>query len=222
MFHKNVKGKFLGYLFPSGFKILGVNSTEVPSGEFFFENRNFLCSRYRFLGVTLLIKHIVLKVNNYELILITKLYVDEKGKMKLQFHRYLSDKVSKDNLNLLKKKGKIRNYFSKLVSAPISSLNITYMNSLENLTCHKEGFQMSEKGPDSYMINYGKVENHIGLKWNQKSTCQFLPVKRKDTRNTLPRRLRNSIGTTMVYIIPASEIEHSYVHDSDTKLFLIP
>ena len=134
----------------------------------------------------------------------------------------MSDKFSKDNLNLLKKKVKIQNYFSKPVNAPISSLKITYINSLENLTCHKEGFQMSEKGPDRCIIIYGKVENHIGLKWNQKSTCQFLPVKRKDTRNTLPRRLRNSIGTTLVYIISASEIEHSYVHDSDTELFLIP
>ena len=82
----------------------------------------------------------------------------------LHFQRFLSDKISKDNLNLLHKEGKILNYFSETVSAPISSLKITYINSLENLTCHKEGYQMSEKGPDSYVIKYGKIESNIGLK----------------------------------------------------------
>ena len=184
-------------------------------------NRNFLCSMYGLLGVVLPIKPTLGKVNNCELILIIKFYVDEKGDTNLIFHRYLSHKSSGENLHMLMKKGTIHNYFSMPLSASMKSLNITYMNSLQNLTYYTEGYQLSENGPDSYMINYAKIDNPIGLKWKQKSTSSFLPVKRKHSREFLHRRLKNSLGIMRVYVIPDSEIEQSYIHDKGTKLFLI-
>ena len=96
------------------------------------------------------------------------------------------------------------------------------MNSFQNLISYKEGYQMSEKGPDSYVINYKKIENRIGLKWKVKPTAEFLSMKRKNSTQMLPRRLKNSLGKTTVYVIPASEVESAYIHDSGTKMFLIP
>ena len=68
---------------------------------------------------------------------------DEKGETNLMFQIYLSHKRSGDILNMLLETGKIEKYFSMPVSDPINSLNITYMNSFQNLICDKEGYQMS-------------------------------------------------------------------------------
>ena len=55
------------------------------------------------------------------------------------------------------------------------------MNSFQNLASNKEGYQMIEQGPDSYVINYKKIENCIGLKWKVKPMAKFLPLKRKNS-----------------------------------------
>ena len=68
----------MGYLFPSGFRILGFKSDMHRIGEFFFENRNFVRSRYGLLGAALPKRTKVGQLNKYELIIITKLFVDEK------------------------------------------------------------------------------------------------------------------------------------------------
>ena len=60
--------------------------------------------------------------------------------------------ICHDSLNLLRDKKILNKFFSKPVSEPVDSLNITYLNSFENLTCYKEGYQMSVNGPDSYVI----------------------------------------------------------------------
>ena len=85
----------------------------------------------------------------------------------------------------------INDYFSRPVSAPITSLKITYMNSLLNLTCHEEGYQMSSGGPDSYVIKSEKISHPITLSWKRKDACSLLPLKRKAIRDMLPRKLKN-------------------------------
>ena len=50
VFHKDVEGVFKCYLFQGGFRIMGVRRNATCFGEFFLENRNFLCSRYGLLG----------------------------------------------------------------------------------------------------------------------------------------------------------------------------
>ena len=154
-----------GLSFPSGFRILGLRSDEIISGEFFMENRNLVHGNYGLLGEALPKEVLVGKIHRCELILITKLYVDKKGETNLRFLRYSGERISDDSLISLNKKGKIHDYFSNPVSAPINSLNITYMNSLINLTCHKEGYQMNKDGPDSYAIEFEKINNQIKLRW---------------------------------------------------------
>ena len=134
VFHLNKEGEFTGYLLPSGLRILGLRSKVNISGDFFMENRNLVCGNYGLLGASLPKEILVVKINRCELILITKLYVDEKGETNLRFLRYSGNRISDDNLISLNNKGKIHDYFSTPVSAPITSLNITYMNSLKNLT----------------------------------------------------------------------------------------
>ena len=46
VFHKDEDGKFLGFLFPSGYRIRGIPHETSNKGEFFMENRNFLVRRY--------------------------------------------------------------------------------------------------------------------------------------------------------------------------------
>ena len=58
------------------------------------------------------------------------------------------------------KQGIIHQFFSEPVSISIDSIQITYLNSFDNLSPNKEGYQMSENGPDSYFINYQQVKNH--------------------------------------------------------------
>ena len=86
------------------------------------------------------------------------------------------------------------------------------MNSFQNLICDKEGYQMSLQGPDSCEINHEKVENHIGLKWKLKYMSNFPPVKRKHSREFLPRRFKNCLGNMSIYVIPASELGKRYVY----------
>ena len=162
------------------------------------------------------------KIHKCELILITKLYVDEKGETNLMFLRYSGKTRKFDNLKTLSDKGMIHDYFSTPVSAPIASLRITYMNSLLNLTCHEEGYQMSTLGPDSYVIKCEKIRNPMTLSWKLKDACSLLPVKRKAIRDMLPRRLKNSLCMTEIYIVTSSDIENKYIHDPSSKLFLIP
>ena len=161
LFHLNMEGEFTGYLFPSGFRILGLRSDKIISGEFFMENRNIVGGNNGLLGAALPEEVLVGKINMCEMILTNKLYEDEKGVMNLRYLRYSGKRITHDNLNSLKKKGKIHDYFSNPVSAPINSMNITYMNSLQNLTCHKEGYQMNKDGPDSYAIKFEKIKNQI-------------------------------------------------------------
>ena len=96
------------------------------------------------------------------------------------------------------------------------------MNSFHNLTCYKEGYQMSVKGPDGYVINHHTVENPVRLKWKLKTNHSFMPIKRKDSREFLPRRLKNSQEITKVYIIIASNAVEKLCCTFKTKLFLIP
>ena len=116
------------------------------------ENRNFTRSKHGLLGASLPKKVNVGKIHKCELILITKLYVDVKGETNLMFLRHYGKTNKVDDLKTLSDKGRIHDYFSTPVSAPITSLNITYMNSLLNLTCHEEEYQMSTHDPDSYVI----------------------------------------------------------------------
>ena len=96
------------------------------------------------------------------------------------------------------------------------------MNSLHKLTCYEKGYQMCIRGPDSYTVDYEKVDNHIGLTWNIKSASSFLPIPRKHRREFFPRRLLNSLGKMNLYVIAVSEIKNKYIHFSGKKLFLIP
>ena len=186
------------------------------------ENRNFTKSKHGLLGASLPKKIKVGNIHKCELILITKLYVDVKGETNLRFLRYSGSRSKEDYFKILSDEGRINDYFSRPVSAPITSLNITYMNSLLNLTCHEEGYQMSTHGPDSYVIKCEKTRNPLTLSWKQKETCSLLPMKRKAVRDMLPRRLKNSLCMTNIYIITASKIENKYIHDPSSKLFLIP
>ena len=58
------------------------------------------------------------------------------------------------------KKGIIHKFFSEPVSISINLIKVIYLNSFDNLTHKKEGYQMSENGPDSYFINYQEVKSH--------------------------------------------------------------
>ena len=92
VFHIDEAGNFMGYLFPSGFRIIGLKSNHYSKGEFFLENRNFVRSRYGLLGALIPKSPKIGLINKCELILVTKLFVHEKGDMHLTFHRYLCDK----------------------------------------------------------------------------------------------------------------------------------
>ena len=104
--------------------------------------------------------------------------------------------------------GTIQNYFSETVSANISSISLTYLNSFKNLIPFREGYQMNETGPDIYSINYHEVKNPIKLEWNMKKECQYLPIGRKDCLEFLPRRLKNSQGRSRILVILASESDN--------------
>ena len=78
VFHKSVDGNFKGYIFPGGFRIMGIDQRTACSGESFLENRNFLCSRYGLLGAVIPKKASVCCVIETDLILISKLYEDQK------------------------------------------------------------------------------------------------------------------------------------------------
>ena len=168
VFHINEEGNFKGYLFPSGFRILGIKSDKRIKGEFFLENRNFVKSRYGLLGAVLPKTPAVGQINKCEMILITKLYIDEKGDMCLKFHRYLSHKGWKTNLKNLMEAGTMNDYFSGQDKVPVKSLRLAYMNSFLNLVPYKEGYQMKEEGPDSYVINYKRLK--LVSHWNGKKT----------------------------------------------------
>ena len=89
VFHKSQEVKLIGYLFPSVFRILGIKWDVNLQGEFFIENRNFLRIRHGLLGVAFSKQSVTGQVNLCEIILITKLYVDEKGEMIINYLRYL-------------------------------------------------------------------------------------------------------------------------------------
>ena len=57
-------------------------------GEFFIENRNILKNQYGLLAAIVPDKPEVGCVNKCELILVTKLFVDSKGKIKLTMHKF--------------------------------------------------------------------------------------------------------------------------------------
>ena len=184
-----------GLSFPSGIRILWIRSDKIILGEFFMENRNLVRGNNGLLGAALPKEVLVGKINRCELILITKLYMDEKGDENLRFHRYLIHKSSGDNLHMLMKKGKIHNYFSTLVSSPIKSLNITYISSLQKLRYYKEGYQMNNDGPDSYAIKFEKTNNPIKLRWKQKTNLFFLTCEKKGIMRYVPKE----VGKFFVY-----------------------
>ena len=138
------------------------------------------------------------------------------------FHRYLSHKGWKTNLKNLMEAGTMNDYFSVQDNVPVKSLRLAYMNSFQNLVQYEEGYQLREEGPDSYVIYYKKIENSIRLKWKEKSTAKLLPAKRNNLTQCLPRRLKNSLGKTTVYVIPASEVKSANILESVSKIFLIP
>ena len=156
------------------------------------------------------------------MILISKLHEDKEGVINLKFRKYLGNKGGGQYLSMLKERGTIKNFFSKPVSANINSLNIAYMNSLHKLTCYEKGYQISTRGPDSYTVDYEKVDNHLGLTWNINAASSFLPITREHRREFFPRRLLNSLGKMNLYVIAASQIKKKYIHFSGKKLFLIP
>ena len=98
-------------------------------------------------------------VTETDLVLISKLYEDEKGETRLKFQRYLTSKYTDQSLNSLMNRDIIHHYFLDPVSTSISSIKLSYLNSFENLFPYREGYQMSEQGPDSYFINYHEVKN---------------------------------------------------------------
>ena len=85
MFHKNKEGKFMGYLFPSGNRIVGMKSLLSISGEFFYGKQNFQSSKYGLLGALLPEEPITGKIYECKLILISKLYEDEHGEVYLKY-----------------------------------------------------------------------------------------------------------------------------------------
>ena len=111
IFHKSKKGNFKGYLFSSGYRILHVKQTSWYCGEYFLENRNFLRSKYGLLGAIIPKKPTVGNVYNCELILISKLYMDEIGNMKIKYQRYLDHGNQHDSLNTLMNQGEIQIFF---------------------------------------------------------------------------------------------------------------
>ena len=119
-------------------------------------------------------------------------------------------------------KGIIHQFFSNPVSRSISSIKITYLNSFDNLSPNEDGYQMSENGPDSYFINYQHVNKQLKLIWEMKKGFEYLPNGRRNSKGMFPRRLKNSIGESRVFIVLPSVIKKPYNHISGSKLFLIP
>ena len=223
VFHRNYNGEFVGFFFPSGYRILGKKTCVKKTGEFFLENRNFQSSRNGLLGAILPKNPKVGHINKCELILTRKLTKDKMGEMKLTYLKFSESNLrSNESLIILQDKGKLKDYFSSEVSTSVNSLNITYMNSMESLSFDKGGYQMSLVGPDNFVIENNMIENHIRLEWKQKLICSSLTGKRKHTRDMLPRRLANSLYKTNICIIAETELKSSYVHDMATKFFLIP
>ena len=56
---------------------------------------------------------------------------------------------------------------------------------------------------------------------NINSTSSYLPIRRKHSREFLPRILLNSLGKMSVYVKPISEIRTKYFHYKGKKLFWI-
>ena len=131
------------------------------------------------LGAIIPKKSLVGHVTETELILISKLYEDQKGETQIQFQRYLTRRKTDKSLNSLMNQGIIHHYFSEPVSTKISSIKLTYLNSFETLSQYSEGYQMSEQGPDYYFTKYQEVNNPLKLKWNIKEACKYLPIGRK-------------------------------------------
>ena len=118
-------------------------------------------------------------VSETELVLIINIHENEQGKTQLIFRRFLTNNNTDKSLTTLMKLGIIHHFFSEPVSISISSIQLTYLNSFDNLSPNKEGYQMSEKGPDSYFINYQEVKKPLKLKWKMKRACEYLPIGRK-------------------------------------------
>ena len=119
-------------------------------------------------------------------------------------------------------KGIIHHYFSEPVSTNISSVKSTYLNSFETLSPYREGYQMSDQGPDYYVFNYREVKNPLKLKLKMKEACEYLPIGRKIRQNYYSEYWKNSQGKSRVLVILASEIRNQYFRLPGNKLFLIP
>ena len=204
VFHRDEDGRVLGFLFPGGYRIKGIPYITSNTGEFFMENRNFLDSRYGLLGVKLPDNSTEGTMYKCELILIVKLFLDENREICVRYQKFLNKRTGHRKLESLMKHENMETYISKPVSALIKSIKITYINSFHQLTRYEEGYQMSKKGPDNYVMDYHNVENHIKLIWKLKNSHSFLPIQRKQSKEFLPRRLKNSLLRTKVYIITAS------------------
>ena len=111
VFHRSNKGIVLGYLFPSGHRILGIKKIANIDGEYYLETRNFQSSKHGLLGVLLPKKPLLGKINICQLILVTRLFENEKGILYLTFLRYLTHDICHDSLNLLRDKNILKEFF---------------------------------------------------------------------------------------------------------------
>ena len=102
-------------------------------------------------------------------------------------------------------KNRLDEFFSIPTKVEIDSVNIVYMNSMNNLKPTCKGYQMSEMGPDRYVLNHHMVKDNIRLNWRRKKDYEYLRVTRRDTREFLPRRLKNSLFRTNIHVVPINE-----------------
>ena len=92
VFFTKMKVFFKGYLFPSGFRIFGVEKRQNSSYDFFLENRNFLMKKSGLLGAIIPKKSDVAQVIEAKLVLIIGLHENDIGDIHLRYRSFLSHK----------------------------------------------------------------------------------------------------------------------------------
>ena len=221
-FYNDNQGRFLGYLFPGGYRLMNNIKQTDSLGEFFLENRNFPQSKYGLLGAIVPKRPISGKLINCMMILVMKIYADDKGVINLMFRKYESKINQKETLFNLGAKNRLDEFFSIPTKVKIDTVNIVYVNSMNNLKPTSKDYQMCQIGPDRYVLNHHLVKDDIRLNWSRKKDYEYLPVTRRDTREFLPRRLKNSLFVTNIHIVTINEKKKGYFHVNDRKLMLIP